>query len=370
MSRFWICPFVLTLLSLLAACAPTTIDEGGTLRHAQLLRMQEDGERTLVAVLNPWDSTATLARYALVPRTEDLPDSATLVQKGYQVLRTPLRRVLPTNAVHAALALDLQAEASLVGLCDTAWVVSTRLKAAALPSYGSSMQPEVERIVAQRVEAVLVSPFEGGRQGALEGLGVPLIECADYLEATPLGRAEWMRFYGLLLGQGARADSLFLAEEEAYTTLTQRVKKEIQAHPSLMVDRREGAAWYVPAGGSYLAQLYADAGARYLFAHLPGTGGTPLDLEQVLATAREADVWVVKYAAPTPLTRAQLAADHPLYTQFRPYRTQRMFGCNTLQLPYYEELPFRPSLLLNEWVQLLHPQWNNGQKNRYFTPLH
>lgn len=362
---------LLFLLPLFVACTPSLLPEGGGLRYAQFLRMDEREGHTLATILSPWDSTQTLATYALLPRSASATDSAALAQQGLQVLRVPLHRVLPTSAVHAALAIELGAQASLAGLCDTAWVVSQKVKAAQLPSFGSSMQPDAERIVAARLDALLYSPYEGGRQELLEALGLPLVPCADYLETTPLGRAEWMRFYGRLWGKAEVADSLFQVEEQAYLQWREQAQSRITHRPTLLVDKREGSAWYVPAGQSYLARLYADAGARYLFASLPGTGSTALDVERVLSEAKNAEVWVIKYARvpPLTLTRQRLLEDHAIYGRFRAFSKGRMYGCNTLAVPYYEELPFHPSRLLREWLALLHPGLLPEQQNKYFLPL-
>lgn len=362
-----------TLLGLcwLTACSPSLSSERGGLRHAQLLHMEEQGNTTLVRIANPWDSTANLASYALLPREAPTTDSLALSNQGYQVLRVPLRRCLPLSAVHASLATDLGATSTLAGICDKEWVVSPKVQALRLTNFGSSMQPNVELILQQNIEAVFISPYEGLSLGALTDLPIPLIQCADYLEHSPLGRAEWMRFYGRLWGQGQRADSLFQAEEKAYQTLAQQARKEVKHRPTLLVDGCEGKSWYVPAGNSYLAQLYADAGARYLFASLPGTGSTALDVERVLSEAKNAEVWVIKYARvpPLTLTRQRLLEDHAIYGHFRAFSKGRMYGCNTLAVPYYEELPFHPSRLLREWLALIHPGLLPEQQNKYFLPL-
>ena len=358
---------VVLLLWALTGCAPTEVGEGRNLMHyAHRLTLFETDSMVVATVRNPWDTTTVLQQYVLVPRDRPLPR---VLPKGI-LLRTPLRRTVMQSSVHAALAERLGTARRVQGICDARFVVSRRVKALLLTDYGSSMQPDVERLVADSVDALFVAPFENVGHGALDASEIPLIECADYMETTPLGRAEWMRFYGRLWGCAERADSLMAAEVEQYESLRREVAEAQAPAPTLLIDRKEGAPWYVPGGDSYLAALYRDAGARYVFAAHRGAGSVALDVETVLAEGRAADLWVIKYGAAADLTLSALAADNPLYRQFRAFQQQRVMGCNTLREPYYEELPFAPSRLLTEWVRLLHPSLvKQPATPPFFTPL-
>lgn len=357
--------FFLLLSLLMGGCSSSETAESGILRHARLLRIDRHSSHVVATVRNPWDTTTVLQRYVLVPRSASLPDS---LPPG-TLIRTPLQRTLTQSGIHAALAVRLQATHRLAGVCDSRYIISPSVRSLSLADYGNGMQPDIERIAADGVDALLVSPFENAGHGVETRLGIPVIECADYMENTPLGRAEWMRFYGLLWGCERRADSIFAEEEKAYLDLCRKVTMSTPHRPRLMVDRKEGSGWYVPGGGSCLARLYEDAGARYLFSRHSGAGSVALSLESVLATACDADVWVVKYGAAAPLTYAALRADHPVYAEFRPFRERKVYACNTLAVPYYEDLPFAPSLLLREWIGMLHPRLVPDHRPRYFFPL-
>ena len=356
-------------LLLLTSCLSSPPAEEAPLQHARWLSMSERIEGrdtlTLVAVRNPWDTASTLRRYVLVPRKAELSDET--LQKlpaewaAATVVRTPVARSVATNTPPASLALRLGVGHRLAGMCDPQYAVADELRQARWADYGSAAAPSVERLVADRVDAVLVAPFENANHGSLETTGIPLIECADYMESTPLGRAEWMRFYGRLWGVGARADSLFAAETHRYASLRDSVAQAGGRRPRLLVDKMWSGTWMVPGGGSFMAQLYRDAGADYVFADLPGAGSRSWPLEQVLQSARSADLWVIKYGGAADLTLSALAMEHPIYRQFAAYGTGRVYGCNTLRLPYYDELPFAPSALLREWVEMV-----RGKAGRYF----
>ena len=118
-----------------------------------------------------------------------------------------------------------------------------------------------------------------------------------------------------------------------------------------------------------MGRILTDAGADYLWADRPESGSLALDLEAVFARAREADLWLIKYAAPQDLTYEQLAADCPAYRRFRAFEREKVFACNTLEVPFYEEVPFHPDLLLRSLVALFHPELAGPAAPRFYVPL-
>lgn len=372
-ARFAKGSLLLLLPALLAGCAAERAVSSGQpveMRHATLLRMEEADSFTLVTVRDAWHPEADLATYVLVPSAQALPQH---LPQG-TLVRTPLRRAVATTSVHAALLLDLRAEEALVGLTDTAYVVSRKLKRfiraqPGLYDMGTSLRPDVEKLRAARADGVLVSPFENAGHGVLDRLGIPLIECADYMETSPLGRAEWTRFFGRLFGCAERADSLFAEVEERYRALCRKVEADTSASPTVFCDLRTGSTWYQPGGASTMGRFIADAGGRFLWADRKESGSLPLDLESVFAKAQTADVWLVKYGQTAPLTYAQMEADCPLYASFGAWRRRSVWACNTLLSPFYEEVPFHPERLLANLIRILRPHVALEWGEDYYVPL-
>lgn len=361
----WLLCFGWMLLAACRADEPAGLSDTDA---ASLLRIERTDSFARVDVLDAWNAGKVLQTYVLVPRSRPLPETL----PAGQLLRTPLRRAVVFSSVHASLLYDLGCQRQILGLCDAAHVrrseITDDLAAGKLADLGSSMHPDAERIAAARPDALLVSPFENSGHGPLEPLGVPLVECADYMERSALGRAEWMRFFGLLFGCEERADSLLRAVRSSYDSL-RTAAADVAERPTLLCDLKQGSTWYVPGGESYLGRLYADAGAHYLFADQTVSGSAALSPEAVFARASQADFWLVKYGAQRDLTYAQLAADDALYRQFGPWQRRRIYGCNTYAVPYYEEAPFHPDLLLRDLIRIFHPALLPGHRLRYFTPL-
>ena len=362
---------LILLTLLLGACNKghqPALTEPQALKYAELLQLTVCDSFTQVTVKNVWNQGHDLANYVLVPREQPMPKQR---PEGI-VLRTPLQRAVLHSSVHAALLCDLQAQAAIAGLTDTAYIVSPRLKALfsqGTSDAGSSIQPDLEKLHQLQADAVLVSPFENAGHGVLDRAGVPLIECADYMETSPLGRAEWMRFYGRLFGKAQQADSLFAAIETQYNRLKAQIAQTESRRPTVFCDLRTGGVWYQPGGQSTMGQWIADAGGIYVWANNPKSGGIPLDLESVYAKAHEADIWLIKYGDPTPLTYRQLSLDSPTYPRFSAWKKRQIYSCNTLQIPFYEEVPFHPERLLLNLAAIFHPSSLPGQTMDYYRPM-
>ncbi len=336
--------------------------------YASLLSVEQADSFIQVEIRDAWHTHSVSQRYILVPHNRPVP-------AGYPegiVLRTPLKRVVTLSSVHAALLCELGCSGVIAGLCDTDYIVHPALRQLLdeghVTDMGSSMNPDVERLLQVRPDVLFVSSTESGAHEALRRAGIPFVECADYMETSALGRAEWMKFFGLLLGCEAFADSLFEAVETDYKQLCRAVSAAVP-QPSLLCDVKQGAVWYVPGGQSYLGKLYADAGANYLFSDNADSGSAGMSFETVFAKASKADVWLVKYGAASDLTYAQMVADYRPYTEFRPWRDRHIYGCNTMKVPFYEEVPFHPERLLRDMVHILHPEVLPRHQLRYYTPL-
>ena len=336
--------------------------------HSSLLQMVECDGYTLVNVKNPWKAGAFLHRYMLLPK--DSADAA--APQGVTLLRTPLSNQLLFATLHAQLFVTLGCADAISGVCDARYMsvpqVRENIAAGKITDCGSSVDVNLERLLELAPEAAWVIPFKNGGYGKMERVDVPLVECVDYMESSPLGCAEWVRFYGRLLGVGEKADSLFFAVCENYYRIKARVDS-CATRPRLMCELKSGSAWYMPGGGSTMGQLYRDAGADYLFGNNDNSGSVPYSFETVLARADSADVWLVKYGADKDKSYSSLEQEFSGYTLLRPFRERRIFACNVSNKRFYEETPFRPDILLEELACLLHPELNDNYKLRYYEKM-
>ena len=383
--------FLAVLLSSCGGRQTASADGGDTVpfRYAQLLQLVRYDGYTVATIRHPWRQDAVLHRYVLVPADAPVPEGspAAPVPEGFPegtVIRTPLRRSVVFTTVHCSLLSMLHREASVAGVADLKYIkapyVQEGVSAGRIVDCGDGMSPVIEKIIDLHPDALLLSPFENsGGYGQLEEIDIPIVECAEYMEPSPLGRAEWVRFYGLLYGCEHEADSLFALVDSSYHALRHTVMSESRnpvmpesRHPatapktSVLVDKVTGSVWYVPGGRSTIGQMLSDAGARYPWASDDRSGSIALPFETVLERAGDCDVWLLRYSGQQPLTRQQLLSEHRGYNQFRSFREGRVYGCNVEQSMFYEDSPFRPDLLLSDFIKILHPDIPDLPALRYY----
>lgn len=378
---------ILLLLNLVLACtegkAVTGKAQGDTVgfAYAQNIVVVRYASYTKVSLVDPWNDGHTLCTYVLVADSipqEDLPECA----EGEVVVRVPLKKCVVFNTAHASLLQMLGADSAIRGVCDLRYMqlpeVHRRVKtdgnknADAVADCGDGMSPDIEKIIELEPDALLLSPFENsGSHGELGKLGIPLIECADYMETSALGRAEWMRFYGMLFGCESVADSLFRVVDSCYCALREKAldAASLRRQPvKALTERLTQGTWYVPGGQSSMSKLLQDAGACYAWADDSHGGSLPLTFESVLDKSADARLWVFNYIGEEPLTYSRLQAEYDGYAQFRAFKDRNVWYVNSLSVPYFEEVSFRPDWLLRDYVTLLCPELRLGSP-RYLKPL-
>lgn len=351
MKRSHVLSISAAIFLLLSACnsPKQTAFDKGAIEYASLLGMRDSCGVLKASVTNPWKESTILQEIKL---------------------EKPLEHVVVTSNNLAALMVELGVASHIAGVCEPEYIFSPAIHAMVddkrIADCGSGLYPNIERILELHPDAIFVSPFEGGSYAQLEKLDIPLIQCADYMETSPLGRAEWIRFYGRLFGVGQKADSLFIEVRTQYESLS-NLALDYPKRPKVMLDTRSGSAWYTAGGGSTIGQMLADAGADYAFSHRTESGSIPLAFESVYEKAQDSDIWLLKNSADGTLTYGQLESDFSGYSRFRPFQTKKIWVCDVNRTPYFEETAFHPELLLNDYVAIFHPE--SGLEARYYHPL-
>ncbi len=339
-----------------------------SIQYAQGFTVQRFDTYIMVEVRDPWDSTRLLQRYLLVDRTKSVPGG---LPKG-TIVKVPVKDIVIYTSVHAAIIDQLHETDKVIGVCEPRYMdtpaIQEGIQAGRIADLGEATSPNIEKMIEIGAELVIASPFQNSSYGPVEKIGIPIIEGADYMEAFPLGRTEWIRFYGLLFGKEEMADSIFKETEQAYLSL-KNLTVNIDKRPTVLSEKKFGSSWYIPAGDSYMAHLFEDAGADYMFKDLPGAGSTPLAFETVFDKAIHADIWLVKYNQSSEMTYNDLRSEYTPYENFDAFKKQRIYTCNTGIVPYYEEFPLHPEYLLKDLIWIFHPELVFGYSPRYFREM-
>lgn len=388
---------------LVVACqgGKTASGEGGDtlqMKYAELLTIvkHNDGTYTEAIIENPWKKGTTLHKYILVPKgkegdetvarlKDDIRENATLQMGSHcDIVRTPLESNVVFTAPHCQLMYELGCKNAITGVCDKDYInipdIKERVKLSdgkastsdtdkVIIDCGSSMQPDIERIIALKPEGLLISPFENsGGYGKLDKLHIPIIETADYMETSPLGRAEWMKFYGLLFKSEERSDSLFSSIEKEYLALKAEAAKLPQGL-SILTERKMGSVWYVPGGKSTMGILLKDANAKYIFADDTHSGSLAYGPERILSKGTQVDVWAFKYFGGKALSKNDLLAEYEGYKVLKAFNSNSIYQVDTSTQPYFELTSFHPEILLREFIILAHPKATQFGKLRFYQHL-
>lgn len=388
---------------LVVACqgGKTASGEGGDtlqMKYAELLTIvkHNDGAYTEAIIENPWKKGTTLHKYILVPKgkegdetvarlKDDIRENSALqMGKACDIVRTPLESNVVFTAPHCQLMYELGCKNAITGVCDKDYInipdIKERVKLSdgkastsdtdkVIIDCGSSMQPDIERIIALKPEGLFISPFENsGGYGKLDKLHIPIIETADYMETSPLGRAEWMKFYGLLFKSEERSDSLFSSIEKEYLALKAEAAKLPQGL-SILTERKMGSVWYVPGGKSTMGILLKDANAKYIFADDTHSGSLAYGPERILSKGTQIDIWAFKYFGGKALSKSDLLAEYEGYKALKTFNQNSIYQVDTSTQPYFELTSFHPEILLREFIILAHPKATQFGKLRFYQHL-
>lgn len=363
-----------SVLITLASCRGNSTEvsySGDTIRlkYAKQLQIIKCEGYTVVTLNDPWKQGKTLHTYILVPSDKKLPSN---LPQG-TIVRTPLQRAVVTTSVHCGLIMSFGKHDNIKGVCDVKYInlpwIQQQCKDKKIADCGNGITPTLEKIIEINADAILISPFQNsGGYGRLNEWKKPIIETADYMETSALGRAEWMKFYGMLFGAEKQADSIFNDVETKYNHLKQIAKASKTKH-SVIIDKINSSVWYVPGGKSTIGQIIADANASYPFSDEKSSGSLALPFESVLEKAGNSDIWLIRYNSPQKATYKSLLTENSGYAQFKAFKDKMVFGCNTYSNTFYEDTPFHPDVLLRDIIIITHPEITTLGETKYFEHI-
>ena len=357
-------PFLCALC--LAACStksPKQTAANGN-RYAQGFELIEHGQYTEALIYNPWQDSLVMQRfYLLTDTTVTTPSDGTR-------LRIPITTIATTSCTQIGFLSALNSLTALRG------IASPQLVYTALPDsnwidLGDAMQPNLERIVLANPEVIFLTAYQDQDklQASVANHCITPIYINEWTEQHPLARAEWIRFFGILLGKETQADSIFTAVCEAYNSISQHAQQELSKGATILSGSNFRGTWYLPAANTYMGTLFADAGADYYYKDNPDTKSLPLSEEEVLLHFQDAQVWVGSNAR----SLNELAQIDHKHTLFRAYQDHQVYNFYKRTTPtggndFWESGVVHPERILNDLIIICHPDaYNNqGSNNQLF----
>ena len=309
-----------------------------------------------VIVFSPWKKGEIYARYYLVK------DIKTKTPNDGEKIKIPLKTLASTSVTHLEFLSLLDEIQTITGVCSPALIYNPELQkniqAGKITDLGDAFSLNVEKTLVLKPEALMTSGFNQADAAAqrIGQAGIPVIFNNEWMETSLLGRAEWIKFVAVFYNKEQLADSIFTDIEKRYNELKDRALK-VKKKPKVMSGNNFRGTWYMPAGQSFMGQLFSDAGGDYFYANDTTTGSLPLNVETVLKNFAETDVWLnVNFSTIDELIKTD--SKHAL---FHPVKTGQVYNFNKRRLPstandFWESAVARPDLLLGDVIAILHPE--------------
>ena len=368
---FVVCAFTACKNEVKVPVAPTG-KSTNTIKYAKGLELYKYEGFTVVRVTRPWPGARESYTYVMQRRGATIPDSL----KRYTLIPVPLKRVVVTSTTHIPSLEMLGVENTLVGFPGTGYVSSqktrARIDSRSVKEAGPNESLNTEVVIDLAPDAVVAFGINNSNKtlASLQQSGIKVVYNGDWTEQSPLGKAEWIKFFGALYGKEDKANAIFSKIEKDYNKALKLVQ-HITAKPTVMAGALYHDQWYLPQGSSWAALFIKDAGGDYLWAASEGTGSLGLSFETVLDKAQDADFWI----GPSQFTSLkEMTAANPHYARFRPFKNKEVYSFSTKKgatggLLYYELAPNRPDLVLKDLICIVHPELLPGYELQFFEKL-
>jgi iron complex transport system substrate-binding protein len=249
-------------------------------------------------------------------------------------IKTPIHKVASMSSIYTAMLIKLNCKENIVAIDNVDYYTNTfiqkKVEQQTIVELSKGSSINLEKTMALNPDLLLTFGMGNPKEDVDKKItlsGIPVAVSLDHLEETPLGRAEWIKFFAYFLNKEALADSLFNETEKKYNQL-KTLAQSSKIKPSVLTEIKYGDAWYVPSGKSYMANLITDAGGRYFWKNDTKTGSTPLTFELVYAKAKDCDVWINLYNINT---KKELLSYDERYQLFNACKNGAIYNNNKYQ---------------------------------------
>ena len=363
MNRFYL--FIFTFLSLfLFNCKKETSANEITLsknniKYAKSLSIEEGNDFTIVKVSNPWPNAKETFTYVLRKNNSKIPKS----YSKFPVIDVPLKTSIVTSTTIIPFLEQLGVESKLIGFPHTDYISSEKTRALIdaekVRDLGSNQGLNTEVILDIQPDVIVGFSVDGDLKTYknLEKNGQKIIFNGDWTEKTPLGKAEWIKFFGALYDLDEKATEIFNSIEKEYNSVLV-LAKNTKTQPTIFAGAIYEDQWFLPQGDSWAAYFLKEANGNYLWKDSKGTGSLALSFESVLDKAKDADFWI----GPGQFGSIQeILNSNPNYIHFKAVKNKNVYSFSTKKgktggVIYYELAQNRPDLVLKDIVKILHPE--------------
>ncbi|MDY7394219.1 ABC transporter substrate-binding protein [Aureibaculum sp. 2210JD6-5] len=355
---------ILSLLLFLNACkqektSPVNNNTNTLIKYSKGFDIQIFDNYKKLIIKSPYPDAEEAFAYIIVPKGNEIPDSL----KNHKIIRTPVDKLVVTSTTHIPMLELLEVENTLVGFPNLKYISSAKTRAridkGLITELGNEESINTEILLDVSPELLIGFSMSNNNKmfNTIEKAGIPVVLNGDWLEETPLGRAEWIKFFAVFFDKEKEADSIFKGIEQEYIEAIAIAKKATRK-PTVLSGVLFKDIWNLPAGDSFVAQFLKDANTDYLWADSEGKGSLSLSFESVYDKGQNAEFWI----APghyNSLEQLENANEH--YTKFEAFQKKNVFSFTlkkgeTGGALYYELAPVQPHIVLKDIIKITHPE--------------
>jgi iron complex transport system substrate-binding protein len=328
--------------------------------YAKGFKIEKFKDFKVLTVYNPWQHAQGVEyKYVLAENTKIVPDSL----KKFDIIKIPVKRIVCLSTTHLAFLRELNLLDAICGVAAPEFIydslIREKVKAGNISNVGYDQAMNIETIISLKPDFVMaygVGSESSGQFQRLKQLGIKVVFNAEYLEQTPLGKAEWINFVGSFFNKEDSAAQLFKKTSETYRELTQKAVS-VKEKPMVLSGLPWKGVWYVPGGKSYASNFIYDAGGDYLWKEDKGSESIPLSLETVLERANKAQLWINPGAA---LNLNEMISLDPRIKNIRSLQEKKVFNFNRRLSPgggndFWESGVVHPDWILKDLIAIFHP---------------
>lgn len=326
----------------------------------------------VITLKNAWPGAEKEFKYALIDKGTTLssPDMYDAI------IEIPIESIVVTSTTHIPSLEMLGINETLIGFPNLDYISSSttrkRIDQGLVKELGKNEDINTEVLIDINPDLVVGFAVDGNNKSlnTIKKTGIPVVYNGDWTEISPLGKAEWIKFFAAFYNKEKKADSIFSEIKTAYHN-AKTLALKAKSTPTVLSGAMYKDVWYLPQGNSWAAQFIADANGNYLWKDTKGTGSFSLNLERILDLGEHAEIWL----GPSYYTNLQqLNEGHSVYQQFDAFKNEQVYNFTnkvgeTGGLLYFELAPNRPDLVLKDIIKILHPELLPEYKLYFFSKL-
>lgn len=340
--------------------------------YATGFNLQHYDNFSVLKVNNPWPNSNQKYTYVLSKNLDKIPDSLS----KYLQIQIPIQKAVVTSTTHIPSLVELGVENSLVGFPGLNYisneVIRKKIDANQIKELDDNENVNLELVIDLQPDLIIGHSYDGENKKLenIKNAGLKIVYNGDWVENTPLGKAEWIKFFGALYDKNNEAKIAFDKIVNSYSD-AKKLVENATSKPTVLSGALYQDVWYLPEGESWMAQFIKDAGGNYLWSESKGVGSISLGFETVFDKAQNAQLWI----GPGEFTSyEQMQKANPHYAEFSAFKNKNVYSYSVKKgasggTLFYEEAPNRPDLILKDLIHIFHPNVLPNYKPYFIEPL-